>query len=341
MKTNAQLLQMNKEAMVKGIFPTNIAFTPEEAERFLTNVVDLSFLKNNARVVMMKKEKKEIRWLGPGTGKVLHPAATFDQSKYKTLLTHEKIQLSVEKARGCVVVPDDDLEDNIEGEAFVNHLMDGLIAPKISNEIEEMCIIGDKVSPPTDLNEMLNGWYTLGIDSAAAGDGEVLKKTVVYDASADPDPYVAISDADSPYGWKFKFRRMWDGLHAKYKKLKNDLRYVVSQGVYDDYEAAIAARVTSVGDRALIEGAVLKFKGIPVVAVPLVPEDLGTGSDETFAMLTFYNNFILGLHRSLRMETERSAPDEATRFWFSIRADTELENTEALVIYKKMKVRGA
>ena len=58
-------------------------------------------------------------------------------------------------------------------------------------------------------------------------------------------------------------------------------------------------------------------------------------------MLTWAENLIVGLHRSLKIETERVAADEATRFWLSIRADVKVENLEALCIYKKMKVRGS
>lgn len=341
MLSNKQLLKLNKESVIKGLFPSTIAFTAEEAERFLTVIVDQSFLKNNARVVMMAKEKKNIRYIGLGTNKVFWPAATLDQTKYVKELAHEKIELSVSKARGCVQIPDDDLEDNIEGEDFARKLMDEMVAPAGANELEEAFLVGSAVSPPTTLTEQWDGWYTLALASAAAGAGDVMAACGIVDASATTTPYIAEIDADSPYGWKFKFQAMINALPTKYRKYKDKLRFYVSPGVRQDYRMAIAARGTSVGDAALLQGGDMSYDGIKIVEVALLPETQGTGSDETFVMLTWAENLIVGLHRSLKIETERSAPDEATRFWLSLRADVKIENNEAVVICKKMKVRGS
>jgi len=57
-------------------------------------------------------------------------------------------------------------------------------------------------------------------------------------------------------------------------------------------------------------------------------------------ILTHKDNFVIGLHRDLKLETERDAANERTLFWFSIRADCNVENVESVVLYKDIRSRS-
>jgi len=160
MFTNKELL--NKKNFQKALImmPT-IDLAPEEADRFRDYVFDQSVLKNNARQVKMNKATVNIRAVGLGSEKFLHPGATFSSSDYKTRLTHNLIQLTAKEVRGCVVIPDDDIQDNIEGDAFIDHIMK-MVTKQIANELDEAYWIGDTHGlsgfANTDIRSLFDGW---------------------------------------------------------------------------------------------------------------------------------------------------------------------------------------
>lgn len=160
MKTN-RLLLSKREQIQKMISMPTIVLAAEEADRFIDYIVDQSVLKNNARVVKMVKETRNLRAMGMGEGRFLKPGATFSASDYLKTLAQQRIQLVSKKLRGCVVIYDDDLEDNVEADAFADHVMK-MVAAKIANELDEAFWIGDTGSlggfANTDIRSLFDGW---------------------------------------------------------------------------------------------------------------------------------------------------------------------------------------
>jgi len=160
MFTNQELL--NKKNFQKALnMMQTITLAPQEADRFIDYVYDQSVLKNNARQVKMTKASVNIRAIGLGTGRILHPGKTFSSSDYKTKLSHNLITLTAKEVRGCIVIPDDDIQDNIEGDAFVDHIMQ-MVTKKIANELDEAYWIGDTKDiggfVNTDIRSLFDGW---------------------------------------------------------------------------------------------------------------------------------------------------------------------------------------
>ncbi len=287
MLTNKKLL--NKISIQKGIFPIDIAFTPEEADRFLDYIIDESMLKNNARIVRMAKESKLIRAIGLGAGRMLYPAEIFTSADYKKSLTHNKIPLAVKKARGAAVVYDDDLEDNIEGDAFADHLLK-MIAAQIANELEEAYYNGAAVpsgTDPKDLLDVWNGWRHRVINSQVGGayHNAVSGAAKILDARADftlNNGYIAEKQADPPYEYEWKFAKMIKNLPSKYKKggLAN-LRFFLSDQMVQDYIDALAARSTVLGDQVILGKGPLQYGTIPLIPVPLMPTNLPVEATDT------------------------------------------------------------
>ncbi|MNC43726.1 hypothetical protein D3C75_926010 [compost metagenome] len=56
-------------------------------------------------------------------------------------------------------------------------------------------------------------------------------------------------------------------------------------------------------------------------------------------MLTDYRNLICGIHRDIRIETERRARKRTTSFVLTLRADIQIENPEAIVLLDNLKVK--
>ena len=160
MKTNAQMLSKRQQIEKMISLPT-IVLEAEEADRFIDYIIDESVMKNSARVIKMTKETKNIRALGLGSSRFLYPGDTFSSSDYLKQLTDQKIALVSKKLRGCVVIYDDDLEDNIERDAFAEHIM-RMVAARIANELDEIFWIGDTASvagfSSTDARSKFDGW---------------------------------------------------------------------------------------------------------------------------------------------------------------------------------------
>ena len=426
-KVNSELL--NKESFQKALINLkNITLAAEEADRFIDYIYDQSVLKNNARQVKMAKSSKNIRAIGLGAGRFLHPASTFSSSEYKQQLSHNLIVLTCKDVRGCAVIHDDDLQDNIEGDAFIDHVMK-MVTKQIANELDEAYWIGDTHGHSsfenTDIRSLFDGWrYRI----THSGDGEDYKNDVSGSAiilNAAPGATAAISgasqadpcvitatahgfstgdtikitnvvgmtelnnklytitvltadtfsldginstgyteytsggvctiqdflltgkiveqNATAPYNWEFKFSKARRSLPAKYKLAGlADLRFFTNDQVEEDYIEALAERNTPLGDKVTLGEAPTQWGKIPIVSCPLMSSTLDSdgklnGGSYTDCMLTHKDNLIIGIHQEIEMETERSAADKATYFYYSMRADLAIENVNAIVLIKNLK----
>ena len=364
MRTSRSLLE--KWKIEKGfnlISIPNITLTEEEADTFLDYVFDETAMVKYARVVRMQKPQKNIRAIGFGSGRFLYPGDAFNESKYKKEWSHNKIQLSVEKARGCVVIFDDDLEDirGIETEASWKQKIMKMIAAKIGNELEEVAYISNTGTSPNnfandDLRGRFMGWRYQIANSTTAGStyynnavpgGAYIMNACDGGTSGsdfDLSGKIAEHDTNAPYDWEFKYHRALKNMPAKYK-MRNGLagmRFLNSDLVSMDYLEALSGRSTALGDAIFTGQAPLAYGKVPIVDCPLMPTDLGTGASYgtlgagayTDVVLTPSNNFIIGVQREITIEAERSAADEATYIFYSIKVDFKIENTNAVVMIR-------
>lgn len=290
MKTAKKLL--SKVAIKKGMFPTDIAFTPEEADRFLDYIIDQSVLKDHARMVKMAKSSRNLRAIGLSVGDVLWPEKVFGVGeKYKTSVVHDLIVLNSKKARGAAVVHDDDLEDNIEGEAFIDHLLK-MIGAQIGNELALAYFLSTMVAgddEPKTMLDVWNGWR----HRILTGENKVTGKATVLDARSETDftnknGYIAEHTGDAPFDWEFKFSKALKSLPSKYKRLGlENFRFFMNDQLVQDYIDALAARATVLGDKAILGDGVIQYGKVPIVSAPLFPTDfpvfVSEGGDSTVA----------------------------------------------------------
>jgi len=350
MKTNKHLLS-RAEQIEKMIAMPTIILTAQEADVFLDYMVDESILKNNARIVRMEKESKNIRAIGFGSGRFLKPATTFSSADYKKVWTDNKISLVTEKVRGCVPVFDDDLEDGIEAAAFKDHLLK-MVAAKIANEVDEAAFISDTAGvggfANTDIRSLWDGWRYQIMHS---GVGQSYRNIVtggahLLSAAAGGDfslaGKIAEQDALAPYNWEFKFTKALQVLPSKYKKVgMANLRFWCSDQVVMNYINALASRSTILGDSAVLGKADPQYGNVPIVSCPLMPTTLDVNGkldagSYTDCILTPAENFILGVQRELTIESQREAADEATYWFYSMRLCFAIENVDAIVIIHKL-----
>ena len=346
---NKELLSKEKfiKATSLAAMP-NIELDPEEASKFIDYVVDESFWDKNARIEKMAKNEKNIRYMGYDASKrFLKPADTFASSDYIKTFSEGKITLSSKKLRGCAVVYDDDLEDNIEGQAFADHLMK-IIAKRVANELDEIYYVSNTTSTgftATDARHIFNGFRYHLLHGSPPDSGTLPGAATELDASSTGTFTNAgkIAERNATTGvWEFKFAKMLSSLPSQYKvQGLGNLRFFCNDIVASDYIEALSSRGTVLGDSAILGKAPLSFGTVPLATIPLLPTTYaagGTGVEEctgsvyTDCILTNKDNFIIGLHRSLKLESERHAADEANYVFYTIRMDIKVENPAAAVI---------
>ena len=424
MKTNAQMLSKKEqiEAIAKMVSMTPVvALAAEEADQFIDYVVDESVLKNNARVVTMQKQTKNVRALGLGDARFLYPGDTFSSGDYLKTVSENTIQLISKKMRGCVAIYDDDLEDQIEGDAFADHIM-RMVAGKIGNELEEIFWIGDTAGiasfANTDVRSRFDGWrYRIKYSQAATGylsgnynavSGRATLMTAINETdwvadtattvgtivepAASPNGLVYIATAvagdtkthattepiwpavlgativddqvtwrchaydcalagkiaeqnsSTPYNWEFKYGNMLKKLPSKYKRVgMANLRFFQSDQMVQDYVDALSARATILGDKAILGTGPLAYGQVPIVPCPSMPMTMNAagvvgavGGVYGDTLLTPKGNLIIGIQRQIKIESQRVAADEATYWFYSIRADNNIENVNACVLMEKL-----
>lgn len=360
MRTNKTLLS-KKQQIQKMISLPTITLAAAEADQFIDYIVDESVMKNKARVIKMNKETQNVRALGLGSSDFLHPGTTFSTSEYTKKLSHNKIELISKKVRGCIAIFDDDLEDNIEADAFADHLM-RMVAKQISNELDIAFWIGDtgagNAYSNTDIKSLWDGWRFRIANGDTDGDtyyNDVSGGSLVLDATDDAtfileEGMIAMVSNAAPYNWDFKYSKMLSSLPSKYKTggLKN-LSFYNSDLVSQNYIDALSARSTVLGDSAILGKAELQYGLVPIVSCPNMPATMAgdtqateaaTGGAYADCLLTPNGNLVIGIQRNIKIESQRVAADEATYWFYSMRATAAIENVNACVLTRKLAVIG-
>ena len=368
MKDSKSLLRQKKLEKYNLIALPTIDLTPEEADKFIDCIYDQSIMKNYARLEKMSKPTKYIRHIGFGEGKFLYPGNYFDESKYKKQWTHNRITLTAQKIRGCVAIFDDDIEENIEGPAFKTHLVQ-IITKQIANELEFAYWMGDTQGYqgtagaggtswcPDDIESLWDGWRYIITHSQSGqtyyndvcGAANIKEAcSTASDAEWELPGMIAEQNTSQPYNWEFKYEQMIKNMPAAYKAafgLQN-MTFLNSDLVTMDYISALSARATALGDAVFTGKVTPQYGRVPIVDVPLMPSNLGadgltpdnygilgTGS-YTDVLLTFKNNLIIGIQKEIKMEPQRSAADECTYYFYTMKVALAIENVNAIVFTK-------
>lgn len=348
----------------------SITLAAEEADKFIEAVWDLSRMKNNARLVKMKNQTKNVRSIGFGSGRILVPGDEFDQSKYKKQFAQNKIELSSKEFRAGVLIKDSDLEDiNVGNAAQFKSTILSMCRKQIARELDEIYWIGDTHSlsgfADDDARSEVDGWRyqfdNCQTDEAYVND--VTGSCIILDASNTvtakaADYTLSVTDGIAeqasgvPYNWEFKWTAMLKYLPPEYKLdgLKN-LRFFANDQLIDNYTEALMNRSTPLGDAILTGKGTLHFGVVPVVPCPLMPvtmaiKDAGqhefldsdTPGDLTDLLLTHEKNLIVGIQKEIQLEVERSAADRGNYFFFTIRTDAKIEDVHAAVLLKRLKI---
>jgi hypothetical protein len=97
-------------------------------------------------------------------------------------------------------------------------------------------------------------------------------------------------------------------LPSQYLRAQKNLAFITSKNAAIDYADSLANRIGVMADNTLTGSLIAtpaEYAGYPVVPIPLWPENLGMGTDQTVVILGDPKNINVGIQRQVRVETDR------------------------------------
>lgn len=277
---------------------------PEMAKKFMRSLTTYSALLGMCTFVPMGAPTRRVsrvkfgsRILRAGTEATALDAA----DRVKPDLGYVDLVAQLFKAE--VWLDDEVLEDNIEKGDFKQLVMD-LLAERVAVDMEEVALKGDTASADPCLAK-LNGLIKTATSHVVAAGGALFLKPLA--------------------------KSMMKALPAEFKRNKKELRYIVSVDSETNYRDSLADRGTVAGDKHLEEDAPVLYNGAPIVGVPLVPENLGAGQNQSVALLTHPKNAYVGMYRQIRIETDRDVSAGVLKVVASLRFDVKWADESGVV----------
>lgn len=275
--TNEELLLKARELVEKSLIDTTALassgkLNPVQSNKFIDYVIDVTMLKGNVRVVRFKPETLEIDKIGVGQ-RVTVPKSEAQAPQVRRGVSTSKITLQPKELMTPFEISDNFSEINIEGESVENTIV-RMMATQTANDMEELMINGDTIGHARLQGDLYdNGSTTQYIkDTYMALFNGWLRKADsgnVYDAVG--------ADINSTF-----FSRMITSMPIKFRRRRQDLRFMSSLDHEQLYREKIASRATGMGDVALTSQGLLSPYGVPLVGVPLLEKEPLVVQDITF-----------------------------------------------------------
>lgn len=270
----------------------------EQAKQFLRVAIKRSKLLAVVTVLPMVNPTKEL----PNTqfgGQVLYGgnAGVAVSAGQRSKPNFGKTTLSVKLFKGQVRIDDDVFEENIE-RAELNQTILTLLGEKVSADMENAAINGDTTSSNTLLSQFDGFLKQVSSHTFAAGTIN-LQKAILRDT--------------------------YKTMPIEFRQDKSKLRFITSADAQVDYIDALTNRVGDASDKALVEGNDdPKWGGIPVTDIPLFPQNLGSGTNETNIILCDPKNLTVGILRDVKIEPYRDPDAGQTVFAISLKMDAKI-----------------
>lgn len=275
-----------------------------QSAKFIRILIDESKIMKLATVTPMRAPKQPINKIRFAT-RILRPGQEATQLPEADRARPElsDLELDAKLFKAEVHLSNEVLEDSIERDELRQTIMQ-LMGEAISRDMDEIIIQGDTSSGDVFLAQF---------------DG--LLKQVTSN----------IVNNGGDYPTKSVFRDMLKSIPSPFLRNKRLMRYFTSVDAEIMYRDSISDRQTNMGDSALNSEAPVGYSGIPVVDVPLFPENLGLGGNETAIVLTDPKNINVGVWRNIRFETDKNISKGVVIIVATMRFDMKLIEETAAV----------
>jgi len=304
---------LEKADLVVSDISTNGGFLqPAQAARFIRLLIKEAKLLKEANVVPMRSHQQLIETMRFGSRVLVAGSEGVALSEgQRARPDFTKVTLNVKLFKAEARWSDEVIEDNIERGALADTIMTQL-AERASLDIDEVLALGDTASADTFLAQF-NG----------------LIKTVVTNVFA-----------KSPIGTLTKddFTDILKLMPVEFQRDFPRMRWLTSANAVHNYRRSLSDRATVLGDRNVEAFIVTNPLGVPLVDVPVFPENLGAGTNETAVILTLPDNMNVGFWRQIRLQTARDVSAGQFVVVLSLRMDFKLTHEPASVKATGIKV---
>lgn len=277
---------------------------PAQAEKFMRLLILESVLLGQMTIRPMAAQTSRIEKIRFGS-RVLRAGqeatALSEGDRVKPDLS--KVELSAKLFKAQCNLNDETLEDNIEQGSLRQTIME-LLGEAVSRDVEDITVNGNTGSADTFLAQF-NGMLAAATSNTVGPVAGPITSTVL--------------------------KNMLKAMPKEFIRNKRKLRFLTSVDAETDYRHTLGTRDTVAGDRFLLEDAPVMYSGVPIEDVPLFPENLGGGTNETNVVLTDPKNLLLGIWRKIRMETDKDIEAGVLKVVVTMRMDFKYIHEPAVV----------
>lgn len=277
---------------------------PAQAAKFMRILIDEAVVVRMAKVVPMRSPKQLIEKIRFGS-RVLRPGqeATALSAADRSAPDLSKVELDAKLFKAEVRLSDEVLEDSIERSQLRQTVMQ-LMAERIALDTDELTANGDTSSADAFL-ATLDGMRAQATSNVHNAGGVATNKTI--------------------------FRDMLKTMPSEFLRNKRAMWFFTSVDSDLDYRDALADRGTVLGDRFLEQEAPVMYSGIRLKPVPVFPENLGGGTNETEMVLTDPKNLNVGIWRRIKVETDKDISEGVLKIVATLRMDVKYSEETAVV----------
>lgn len=316
---------VRKSAIDESSLPNSV-LNRQQANRFIDLVVNESVLLQKIRTVRVNHQKGDINKLDLAS--IVTEGATTTSKATTRTPTERIVTYDMEKYRSAFDLKTDFMEDNLEHAGIRNTIL-GMFAKRIAIDSELASIEGDDSLTTGDAQSDENN--LLGVND---GFQKILENNV---------PAAQIIDAAGAAPSKDLYFDMKRAIPSRYRAAKPNYVWIMPSGPADKWTLDWSERETVGGDVSLSRGISPGPWGIPMLEVPLMPEDLsfGTaGTDGSQVWLTPLQNLIYFVQRDITIEWDREPRQDMWEVTIHFRVDFEIENVDLVIMADNVSMSG-
>lgn len=277
---------------------------PAQARRFIRVLIDESVIMPMSTVVPMRSHTQlleRIRFENRILRAASEAQALSEADRAKPDSNKEELNAKLFKAE--VRLNNEVLEDSLERQNLRQTVMD-IMAERVALDMDEIIANGDTASADNFLAKL---------------DG------IIKQASIN-----TVSNGSAPLS-RSHLKDLLKTMPSEFLRNKRKMRIFTSVDAELDYRDTVAARETGVGDRFLEQDVPVAYSGVPIIDVPVFPEDLGVGTNETVSVLCDPKNINVGIWRKVTVETDKDISSGVLIIVASVRFDVRYAVPEAVV----------
>jgi hypothetical protein len=260
--SNADLIQ--KATVTTAALANAGKLNPLQANRFIDFVVDESMMKDMVRIARFSSEEMLIEKIGVGR-RVAVPKEEAADPGVRRGVTTSKVTLRPVEIMVPFEIGDLVQEYSIEGKGTMEQTVMRLMAKALANNLEELYWEGNANGPAVLEGDIIDG-----------GSPTLYRKDTylaLYNAWLKQAEAGNVVDAQNAEIAQAVFGKALRAMPRKFKRMRNRLRWFLSDNHEQRYREGLSARQTALGDAAVNSADSPKPFGIQMAPVPLLPED--------------------------------------------------------------------